>query len=174
MENQDLPNEQVESSNEGVQDEVVLIPTLDLTYTKEAEERYPETKTVNPVTYTDLYYTYNHSYRELKRAHAELGHRVGKAEKMIDERKGELLIDHYPEFLAKFPKQKDNGELRSAFMSKDLKLSKLLDDRNTLKAMEELVGAKIKFVERTCSFMDKQIQIHLKSGIDPKLYVTLK
>lgn len=152
----------------------ILIPTLNLTATKEAESRLFEAKTVNPSTYSDLSYCLNEAYRELKRTMADIDFRTMKIEKKIDEEKARILIDDYPAFLESRKASKDNAELRSAFMAKDPILSDLLDKLHTLQAMSKLIDGKIKTMERTCSYMDKQMQIILKSGMSNNLHVTIR
>lgn len=149
--------------------DLAMVPVLNLTQTKIAESRLIEAKTVNAATYADLSYCFNESYRELKKALAEVGHRLGKANKRLDEAKSRVLIDELPEFI-KEKKLKDTSETRMAYMVRDPEISSLMDQVNTMEAMEKLIEGKIKVMERACHTMNKQMDIAIKSGMDYNLY----
>ena len=70
---------------------VVVLPSfgktpqisLEMNKTREAEQRFVEAKTVNPVTYTELEHTFNEAYRELKRHSSTVGYQIAIAEKAL-------------------------------------------------------------------------------------------
>lgn len=142
-----------------------------MTRTSIAEKRIIEAKTVNPVTYAELEYVFNESYRELKANSAAIGFEIGNAEKAISNRKAELLLDLYPEFLKDKPAKFDNAEIRNSFVNKDAEYQRLLDVLNDLKLLQALTDGKIKVMERVTAYMKKQIDILLKSGFNSNLYV---
>lgn len=147
---------------------------LNISKTKEAEDRLIEAKTVNPSTYAELEHTYGESYRELKNNLAIIGHQTVKAEKELKMIKATLLLDKYPEFMKDKPKSHDNSDMREAFFMKDLEYQEAIDRINMLKAMEAFTEGKIKVMENVSRWMRKQMDLVLRSGINPNLYVTIK
>ena len=145
--------------------------SIDMDKTKEAERRLVEARTVNVITYSDLEYTFNESYRELKANIAVVGFELGLAEKKLANIKAEILLDKYPEFLKDKPSKFDNSEVRNSFVHKDPEYQRLLDVINTLKMLETLIDGKIKVMERVTAYMKKQIDITIRSGVNPNLYV---
>jgi hypothetical protein len=147
---------------------------LSISKTREAESRLIEAKTVNPSTYADLEHTYGESYRELKNNLAIIGHQSVKAEKELKMIKAGLLLDKYPEFMRDKPKSQDNSDMREAFFMKDPEYLEAIDRVNMLKAMEAFAEGKIKVMENVSRWMRKQMDLVLRSGINPNLYVTTK
>lgn len=147
---------------------------LSISKTREAESRLIEAKTVNPSTYADLEHTYGESYRELKNNLAIIGHQSVKAEKELKMIKAGLLLDKYPEFMKDKPKSHDNSDMREAFFMKDAEYLEAMDRINMLKAMEAFAEGKIKVMENVSRWMRKQMDLVLRSGINPNLYVTTK
>jgi|WetSurMetagenome_2_1015567.scaffolds.fasta_scaffold208158_2 hypothetical protein len=140
------------------------ILNLDLSKTKNAESRLHEAKTVNPSTYTDLEYTFNEAYRELKRALSAISYRLAKAEEEIENIKAELVLDKYPEFIKDKPKSFDTADTRRSFIQKDQAYLKACDHRDQVKALEILLDSRVKVMEKTCSYMRKQIDMVIRSG----------
>ena len=147
---------------------------LSISKTREAESRLIEAKTVNPSTYADLEHTYGESYRELKNNLAIIGHQSVKAEKELKIIKAGLLLDKYPEFMKDKPKSQDNSDMREAFFMKDPEYLEAIDRVNMLKALEAFAEGKIKVMENVSRWMRKQMDLVLRSGINPNLYVTTK
>lgn len=158
------------------------IPEVRMTIaaTKEAEQRLIEAKTVNPITYSDLEHCFNESYRELKKHMSTIGHQIGKTEKAMGLAKASVLLDRYPDFLAEKVKEakakgvkfQDSADTRDAYLARDAEYQACQDRLNMLKAMEVFVEGRIKVMENVCRYMRKQMDIVLRSGIDPNLYNT--
>lgn len=147
--------------------------SLDLSKTKEAETRLVEAKTVNPITYADLEFCFNESYRELKRHFATVSHELMKADKAMETAKSTFLIDKYPDLL-KGSRLQDNGDTRKAFLMREVEYTEALDRHNMLKAMESFVDGRIKVMERVCSYMKKQMDLIIRSGLSgAHLYPTI-
>lgn len=144
---------------------------LSMDKTKEAENRLIEAKMVNPATYPELEYVFNESYRELKSHLAIVGYDIAMAEKHLANVKAEILLDKYPEFLKDKTSKFDNAEVRNAFVQKDPEYQKALDTVSTLKMIEMLMDGKVKVMERVTSYMKKQMDLILKSGVNTSLYV---
>jgi hypothetical protein len=139
----------------------------------EAEKRYHEVKTVNPITYVDLEHSFNESYRELKRHLSSIGFHITIVEKTINNIKADILLGPYAEFMKGKPKSHDNADLRNAFMIKDAGYSAALDRLNQLKAFESHFEGKLKVVENVCRYMRQQMYLISKGGaLDPNLYPT--
>ena len=138
---------------------------MDLTATVTAERRLIEARTVNPITYNDLEYCFNESYRELKTNMAKVGFMITEAEKAIRQAKAEVLIDKYPEFMKDRPKSQDNADMREAFLTKDESYMAAVDRLNQLKATEAMFDGKIKVMENVCRYMKKQMDLILRSGL---------
>lgn len=153
------------------------VPELRLSMEKivEAEKRLIEAKTVNPVTYVDLEHTFNESYRDLKRHLSAIGYQLDLADKAMNVAKSDLLLDKYPEYLAKndFKKSQDNGDLRQAFFMRDEAYIASLDRINQLKALQSNLDGKIKIMENVCRYMRKQMDLLIRSGLsNADYYVT--
>lgn len=147
--------------------------TLDMNKTREAEQRFIEAKTVNPVTYVDLEHTFNESYRELKRHSSTIGYQINQAEKAMEEAKATVLLDKYPEFLEGKSKGTDNADTRKAFLIRDEDYSKALDRLNQLKAVESFIDGRIKVLENVCRYIRKEIDLTMRSGLSNRdLYIT--
>lgn len=139
--------------------------TLDLGRVKEAEGRIVEARTVSPITYKDLEYTYNEAWRDLKRYLSAIGYQLALAERALEEAKANVLLDRYPEFMSGRPKSQDNADMRKAFLSRDEEYSKALDRFNQLKAVESMLDGKAKSFENVCRFMKKSMDLVLRSGL---------
>jgi len=142
------------------------LPELEITLDKtiEAESRLLEAKNVNPATYADLEYTFNESYRELKRAYAGVTYRLAKAEEAVETARATVLLDKYPEFVRLKPKNYDNADIRKSFIQRDSDYLKACDYRDQVKAIECLIEGRIKVMERTTSYMKKQMELVIRSG----------
>ena len=148
--------------------------SLDLRNTKEAERRLYEVKMVNPSTYADLDYCFNSAYRELKRHYASVTYEIDNVNKRIGEIRAGIIIDKYPDFMKDKPAKMDTADMRNSFVARDPDYQMAVDRLNQLQMIEKLVDGKIKVFERACSFMRKQMDLILRSGVDPNIYVTNK
>ncbi len=147
--------------------------TLDMNKTREAETRFIEAKTVNPVTYVDLEHAFNESYRELKRHVSTVGYQITMAEKALKQAKAAVLLDKYPDFMKDKPKSHDSSDMREAYLMRDEEYLAALDRFNQLKAVESFVDGRIKVIENVCRFMRKQMDLTMRSGLsDRNLYLT--
>jgi hypothetical protein len=145
---------------------------LDITNVKEAECRLIESKTVNPITFSELSFVYNEGYREAKKNLSIIGYQIAMTDKEIRKIRAEYLLDEYQGFL-KETKIKDSAAIREAFLDKKENYLTATDRLDMLKAMESLMESKIKVFENTCRFMNKQIEIDIRSGsIDKNKYLT--
>lgn len=146
----------------------------DMTKIREAELRLIEAKTVNPVTYVDLEHTFNESYRDLKKHLSAIGYQKDLVDKVMEQAKAAVLLDKYPEFLEtnNMKKSQDNADLRKAFLMRDADYLAALDRMNQLKALESNMEGKLKVMENVCRYMRKQMDLILRSGVNPNLYVT--
>lgn len=139
---------------------------------REAEVRFIEAKTVNPVTHTDLEHTFNESYRDLKRYLSNIGYYITLTEKALREAKANVILGSFAEHMKGKPKYQDNSDLRDAFFMKDADYTAALDRLNQLNAFKSNFEGKIKVVENVCKYMRQKLYLLSKSGIDPNLYVT--
>lgn len=137
---------------------------LELANIREAEARLIEAKTVNPSTYTSLEFTFNESYRDLKRHISAIGYQIALTEKAMEEAKSDVLLDKYPEFMKNKPKNQDNADMRKAFIIRDPEYVAALDRYNQLQAMLSNMDGKIKVMERVCAYMKLQINLLLRGG----------
>ena len=145
---------------------------IDLSKIREGDRRIPEAQHVTPITYAELSACFNESYRDLKRYLSSIGYLITQTEKAIEEIKADVLLGTYPEYLAANPKQKDATDVRKAFLSKDPKYEAALERLNQLKATESHYEGKLKVFERTCQYMNKKMDLILKSGMNTNMYVT--
>ena len=132
--------------------------------TEEAEKRIHESKMVSPSTYSELEYIFGQAYGELRQNLTKITYEKLSKEKLLDEIKGESLIDKYPLFLESHPKLKDTADIKKAFLSKIPEISDLLNTINTLTAMEMIVDGKIKLIEKTISAMKQKMKLIERSG----------
>lgn len=137
---------------------------LDLSKTREAENRLHEAQHVNPSSYSNLEYVYNESYRELKRNLAEVGYKLTQAEKTLRLAKSEAILDKYQEFVKDKPKSFDTAHVRDAFLNRDEEVIKAQDRIDMLKAVEAILDGKIKVMERTCQYLRKEMDLVIRSG----------
>lgn len=146
---------------------------LNLSMSKEVETRSQEIQMVNPVTFPVLEIMVTRGYQELRRNYSTVTFLLSEAEKMAEEAKADALLDHYPEFIANKPKSSDNADTRKAFLSRYEPYSKALDRIDMLKATESYLDGKIKVMEKLSSFMKKQMDLIIRSGLSgSNLYVT--
>lgn len=136
---------------------------------REGEGRLLEAKVVNPATYTELEFTFNEGYREAKSSLAVLGYEILHAEKIVRRIKSEYLLDEYPDF-RKEKGLNDNTANREAFLESKKDYTDAIDRVIMLKAMEALLEGKVKVFENVCRYMRKQMDLIIKSGIDPNKY----
>lgn len=136
---------------------------INLTKTKEGENRLIEARVVNPATYNDLEYTFNEGYRESKVSLSLVGYEKLHAEKVVRKIKSEILLDEYPSFI-KEAKLNDNSANREAFLESKDEYSKAVDRVIMLKALEQYLEGKIKVFENVCRYMKKQMDIIIRSG----------
>jgi translation initiation factor IF-3 len=140
---------------------------IHLTKTQAAEERLHEAQVVNPGTYSELEYTFNESYRELRKNVSSIQYEIANIQKTIDERKADLILDVIPEMLKDKPKSQNNADFRGAVFARDDDYQKALDHLNKLRAMESHFEGKIKVMERTCMYMRKQMDLIIRAGYTP-------
>jgi len=149
--------------------------SLSISSTREAEVRLYEAKTVNPVTYVDLEHCFNESYRELKKHMSVLGYQIAMAEKAVEDAKANVILDTLPKYLEGKPKGLDNSDLRRALMSRDPDFNAAMDRVSMLKAIEAYVEGRIKVMERVSSYMKKQMDLLIRSGLsNANMYNTQK
>jgi hypothetical protein len=145
---------------------------LEMDSIREAESRYVEAKTVNPITYSDLEHTFNQSYRDIKRHLSTIGYHLTLAEKALREASANVILGAYAEHMIGKPKYQDNAHLRDAFLMRDPDYVGALDRINQLKALQSNFEGKMKVVENVCKYMRQKMYLISKSGMDPNLYVT--
>lgn len=143
---------------------------LDITAIKEGESRLIEAKVVNGGTYSELEYVYNEGYRQAKRYLSSIGYEITRAKKALREAKSRAILDEYPEFL-KESKLKDNATVRDAFLERQADFVAAQDRIDMLTALESLLEGKIKVFENVCRYMKKEMDIIIRSGIDPNKYI---
>jgi len=148
--------------------------SFDLQKTQIAESRLHEAQLVTYATYADLEYTYNEAWRELRRAYATVSYRVAKAEEEIKNIKAGILLDKWPEQTKDKPKNYDNADMRAAFIQKDPEYAAAVDHRDQMKAIETLIDTRAKTMERTCSYMKKQMEMHARANGNLPLSSTIK
>jgi hypothetical protein len=144
--------------------------TLDLTKIKEGEDRLYEAQNVTVISYSNLEYVYNEGYREAKKHLSQVGYQITRAEKALREAKSRALLDEYPVFL-KDRNMKDSAQIRDAYLETVKDYTEAQDRIDMLKAVDALLDGKVKIFENTCRYMKKQMDIVLRSGIDPNKYV---
>lgn len=135
----------------------------------EGEKRLIEAQLVNPVTYSNLEHSFGEGYREAKKNLTVIGYEVTQAERIFRRIRSELILDEYPEYL-KTKGLKDNATVRDAFLERDQRYIDAQERINMLKAMESLMDGKIKVFENVCRYMRKQMDVLIRSGIDPNKY----
>jgi len=145
------------------------VVSLDFNSIKEGERRLIEAKIVNPSTYTDLEFSFNEGYREARKNLAIVGYEITQAERIFRRIRSELILDEYPQFL-KDKGLKDNATVRDAFLDSNKNYNDAQERINMLRAMEALMDGKIKVFENVCRYMKKQMDILIRSGIDPNKY----
>lgn len=144
--------------------------TLDISKIKEGERRLVEAKVVNPGTYSDLEFVFNEGYRQAKRHLSQVGYEITRAKKALRDAKSKHLLDNYPEFL-KESKLKDNASVRDAFLERQEDYVAAQDRIDMLTALESLLEGKVKVFENVCRYMRKEMDIVIRSGVDPNKYI---
>lgn len=144
--------------------------SLDISKIKEGENRLIEAKIVNPGTYSDLEYTFNEGYRQAKTHLSQVGYEITRAKKAVRDAKSRYLLDEYPGFL-KENKLKDNASIRDAFLERQKDYVDAQDRIDMLTALESLLEGKVRVFENVCRYMRKEMDIVVRSGIDPNKYV---
>ena len=114
-------------------------------------------------------FTYNEGYREASKNLSIVGYEIAKAKQIVRKIKSEHLLDEYPDFL-KEKKLKDNTAMREAYLESQDKYVNATDRVDMLTALESLLEGKIKVFENVCRYMKKEIDIQIRSGIDPNKY----
>lgn len=145
------------------------VVALSFSNVKEGERRLIEARIVNPSTYSELEFTFNEGYREARANVAVIGYELTQAERIFRKIQSELILDEYPNFL-KQKGLKDNATVRDAFLESQPQYVDAQERINMLKAMEALMDGKIKVFENVCRYMRKQMDILIRSGIDPNKY----
>ena len=135
--------------------------------TKLAESRLYEAQHVNAGTYSELEYTFNEAYRELKNMISNIQYEMTKAEKNINERKADLILDTIPKMLEGQPKTANNADFRNAIFARDEEYQTFLEYLNKLKALESHFSGKIDVMTNTCRYMKKQMDLIIKAGYIP-------
>lgn len=143
---------------------------MDMAKVREAETRYLEAKTVNPVTYADLEHTFNESYRDLKRFLSTIGYALTMAQKAVEEAKANVILGSYAEVLAGKPKSYDTLDMRNAYLTRDKDYSAALDRVAQLKALESNFDGKVKVLENVCRYMRKKMDLVIRSGMSNSDY----
>lgn len=143
---------------------------VDLTKTRLAENRLSEAQYVNPSSYSNLEYTFNESYRELKVGLASVGYKLAMAEKELKLARSEAMLDKYPDFIKDKPKSFDSAHTREAFLNRDEQVLKAQDRVNMLKAIEATLDGKVKVMEKVCAYMKKSIDLVIRSGVPNNKY----
>lgn len=136
----------------------------------EGNERLIEARVVNPATYTDLEFAFNEGYREARANIRTVNYEITKLEKHINQIKSRLLIDEYVPFL-KETKLKDSNVTKDAFFQQCEEYVQSVDRLNFLQAVSQMFEDNVKVFERTCAYMKKEMNLVLRSGIDPNKYV---
>lgn len=145
------------------------VVSLKFSSIREGETRLIEARVVNPSTYSDLEHSFNEGYREARANLAVIGYEITQAERIFRRIKSELILDDYPAFL-KEKEIKDNATIRDAFLERSKSFVDAQERINMLKAMEALMDGKIKVFENVCRYMRKNMDILIRSGIDPNKY----
>lgn len=141
---------------------------LDLTFSNEATSRAVEVKDVNPVTYPELEIMVTRAYQELRRNLTTVSFLLAEAEKMAEDAKADALLDRYPQFMEGRSKGADNADMRRAFLTRDKDYSATLERIDMLKATESFIDGKVKVMEKLSSFMKKQMDLIIRSGLSGK------
>lgn len=149
-------------------DDRPVVP-LNFTGIKSGERRLIEARLVNPSTYSDLEHSFNEGYREAKANLSVVGYEITQAERIFRRIRSELILDEYPKFL-KDNNIKDNATVRDAFLERSQSYVDAQNRIDMLKAMESLLDGKIRVFENVCRYMRKQMDIVLRSGMDPNKY----
>ncbi|MDD5650804.1 MAG: hypothetical protein PHF86_10390 [Candidatus Nanoarchaeia archaeon] len=136
---------------------------LDISKVKEGEKRLVEAKVVTSGTYNELSYTFNEAWREARQQLSVIGYEITRTKKDFMNAKSEALLDKYPDFLNE-RKLKDSKCFRDAFLQTQEEYVKAQDRIDMLVALEHLLEGKIKVFENVCKYMDKQMNLDIKSG----------
>ena len=145
----------------------MVVPRQKIT---EGYQRLVEARVVNAATYTDLEFCFNEGYREARANIRAVNYEITKLEKHIAQLKSRLLIDEYVPFL-KETKLKDSNATKDAFFQQDEDYVGSLDRLNFLQAISQMFEDNVKVFERTCAYMKKEMNLVLRSGVDPNKYI---
>jgi hypothetical protein len=148
------------------------LPALEINMTalKEAERRLIEAKTVTPSTYTELEYTFNEAYREIKRNLATVGYQLMKVENEIEKSKATALLDRYPDFLLGKPAKFDNAAIRDAFLARDAEYMEAKERLDSLVALRIFLEGRVKVMENVSQYMRNAMRLIIKSGVPTDIY----
>lgn len=147
---------------------------LDMSSIREAESRLEESKTVNPVTFSELSHCFNESYRTLKRHLADIGYLLTQAEIVLEQTKSEVILGEYFEYLKDKPKSAGSTDLRNAFLIKNIDYKATLDRINQLKATQAHFDGKVKVLENVMGTMKTKMYLISRSGLGSEnLYSTI-
>lgn len=138
--------------------------SLDMTALKTAERRLIEAKTVTPMTYTDLEYTFGEAYRDLKKHLATVGYQILKTKAELEKSKASALLDKYPVFLATKPSRFDNAAVRDAFLARDEEVQAAQERLDSLVTLEVFIEGRIKVMENVCQYMRNAMKLVARSG----------
>lgn len=143
---------------------------IEVTATKNAEKRLIEAKTVNPSTYTDLEYTFNEAYRELKRNLATIGYQILKTKNELEKSKANALLDKYQEYIKDKGSKFDNASMRDAFLTRDQEYMEAKERLDSLQALEIFLEGRVKVMENVCQYMRNAIRMITRSGVTSDFY----
>ena len=148
---------------------------LDMGTVREAESRLIEAKTVSPVTYPDLSYCFNESYRVLKQHLSNVGYRLNLADKALEEAKADVILGSYADYLKYKPKSAVSADLRQAYLIRDPAYNAALDRKNQLLAIQSNFEGKVKVLENVVSYMKQKMYLISRSGLgNDSLYLNKK
>lgn len=147
-------------------------PAIGLNWNKisEGEKRLVEARVVTPATYSDLEYSFNEGYREAKKNMSVVAYEATQANKRLRQLRSEYLLDKYHTFL-KESKIKDSAAIREAFLERQDGYVEAQDRLDMLNALESLLEGKVKVFENVCRYMKKEMDMIIRSGVDPNRYL---
>lgn len=147
--------------------------SLEMGNIREAEARFIEAKNVNPSTFSDLEFSFNESYRDLKRHLSNIGYQIELANKALREAKANVILGSYADHMKGKPKYQDNSDLRDAFLIRDPDYIACMDRLAQLKALESNFDGKLKTLENVSRGMRQKMYLFSKNGASMDgLYVT--
>ncbi len=148
--------------------------SLDISKLKEAEKRAIDAKTVNPATYLDLETCFGEAFRELKSNLATVGYAIAKTESEFEKAKAIALMDKYPMYLEAKKEQKikiaDTADARKSFLALDSDVQEAKDRLDSLQVLQFFLEGRVTAIENLSRFMKKQMDLIIRSGVNPTLY----